>query len=201
MGRWPSPHPTASTPRLRRLFLRNELNGIWAADLLVVQTIALRTLYVIVFVRHERRELIHLNVTASPTAAWIWRQVLEATPWGRQPAHLIHDRDASYGGDFHRKLQRLGISGVRTPPRSPRANAVAERLVGTIRRELLDHVIVIGESHLRALLTEFLDYYNHDRPHRTLSLVSPLPRPNDGSGSVITRAVIGGLHHVYARAA
>ena len=151
--------------------------------------------------RHERRELIHLNVTANPTAAWIWRQLLEATPWGRQPAHLIHDRDASYGVDFDPKLARLGISGVRTPPRSPRANAVAERLVGSIRRELLDHVIVIGEGHLRALLTEFLDYYNHDRPHRTLSLASPLPRQRGGSGGGGARPVLGGLHHVYARAA
>ena len=184
-----------------RTFLTNERQGIWAADLLVVQTIGFRTLYVLFFVRHERRELIHLNVTANPTAAWIWRQLLEAIPWGRQPAHLIHDRDASYGGDFDRHLGRLGITGVRTPPRSPRANAVAERLVGSIRREVLDHVIVIGEGHLRALLTEFLDYYNHDRPHRTLSLASPLPRQRGGSGGVVTRPVFGGLHHVYARAA
>ena len=197
--RWRKPSPVGA--QSWRTFLRNELKGIWAADLLVVQTTGFRTLYVLFFVRHERRELIHLNVTANPTAAWIWRQLLEATPWGRQPAHLIHDRDASYGDDFDRELGRLGISGVRTPPRSPRANAVAERLVGSIRRELLDHVIVIGEGHLRALLTEFLDYYNHDRPHRTLSLVSPLPRPNSGSGDLVARAVFGGLHHVYARAA
>ena len=197
--RWRKPSPLG--PQSWRTFRTNELQGIWAADLLVVQTIAFRTLYVLFFVRHERRELIYLNVTANPTAAWIWRQLLEAIPWGRQPAHLIHDRDASYGGDFDRHLGRLGITGVRTPPRSPRANAVAERLVGSIRREVLDHVIVIGEGHLRALLTEFLDYYNHDRPHRTLSLASPLPRQRGGSGGVVARPVFGGLHHVYARAA
>jgi len=197
--RWRKPSPVGT--QSWRTFLRNELKGIWAADLLVVQTMGFRTLYVLFFVRHERRELIHLNVTSNPTAAWIWRQLLEATPWGRQPAHLVHDRDASYGGDFDRDLGRLGISGIRTPPRSPRANAVAERLIGSIRRELLDHVVVIGEGHLRALLTEYSGYYNHDRPHRTLSLVSPLPHPTGGRGDVVARAVFGGLHQVYARAA
>ncbi len=112
-----------------RTFLANQLRGMWAADLFVVQTVGFRILYVFFCIRHERRELIHFNVTASPTAAWIWQQLLEATPWGRRPKYLIHDRDTVYGGDFDRKLVSLGVAGVRTPPRAPTANAIAERIV------------------------------------------------------------------------
>ncbi len=145
-----------------RTFLANQLRGIWAADLFVVQTLSFRTLYVFFVIRHQRRELIHFNVTASPTAAWIWHQLLEATPWGRRPRFLIHDRDTVYGGDFDRKLATLDMAGVRTPPRAPTANAIAERIVRTIRTECLDHLIVIDERHLRTVLSS---------PHRSLGLV------------------------------
>jgi transposase InsO family protein len=139
-------------------------------------------------------------VTGSPTAAWIWRQLIEATPWGRRPQHLIHDRDAVYGKDFKDQASRLGISTIKTPPRSPKANAIAERTVRSIRRERLDHLIV-NQRHLHTLLAEFVDYYNADRPHRSLGLQSPLPRSPSRHGTVVRRAVLGGLHHVYARAA
>jgi transposase InsO family protein len=162
--------PTRAGSQSWRTFLSNEFKGIWAADLLVVSTINYRILYVFFFISHDRRELIHFNVTASPTAAWIWQQLLEATPWARQPVHLIHDRDSVYGRDFDRHAAQLGITGVRTPPRAPKANSIAERLVETIRRECLDHVIVVSEGHLRRVLAEFMHYYNHDRPHRTLCL-------------------------------
>jgi transposase InsO family protein len=119
--------------------------------------------------------LVHFNVTASPTAAWIWRQLMEATPWGRQPSHLLHDRDAVYGHDIDARLAKVGIAGVRTPVRAPRANAVAERVVRTFRAECLDHMIVMSERHLHAVLTEFIGYYNHERPHRTLALQMPVP--------------------------
>ncbi len=184
-----------------RTFLSNQLRGIWAADLFVVQTLTFRTLYVFFFIRHQRRELLHFNVTVSPTAAWIWQQLLEATPWGRQPKFLIHDRDAVYGGDFDRQLACLGIAGVRTPPRAPNANAMGERIVRTIRTECLDHLIVFDERHLRAVLAEFADYYNRDRPHRILRLESPLPSSVRAHGRVVSRPILGGLHHVYARAA
>lgn len=132
----------------------------------------------------------------------IWRQLLEATPWGRQPTHLIHDRDAVYGGSPDSRLSRLGIVGVRTPVRSPKANAIAERLVRTIRTECLDHVIVISERHLRAVLSEFAEYHNRDRPHRSLGLASPmLAEARKSGGGVASRPVLGGLHHVYYRAA
>ena len=184
-----------------RTFLRNQLRGIWAADLFVVHTVSYRVLYVFFLLRHDRREWMHFNVTANPTAAWIWRQLLEATPLGRQPKFLIHDRDADYGGDFDERLARLGITGVRTPPRSPRANAIGERIVRSIRTECLDHLIVINESHLQRMLAEFADYYNRDRPHRSLGLQSPVPTAAQSTDRVVSRSVLGGLHHTYARAA
>ncbi len=187
-----------------RTFLSNQAKGIWAADLLVVQTIGFRTLYVLFLVSHARRELIHLNVTASPTAAWVWQQLINATPWSRKPVHLIHDRDNVYGKDFDAKLAALGVIGIRTPYRAPRANAIAERLVGTLRRECLDHIIVLNEGHLLSVLREFTGYYNLDRPHRSLALAPPIRPtswPQAQRGAIVSRPVLGGLHHVYSRAA
>lgn len=154
-----------------RTFLRNHAHAIWAADLCVVQTLAFKTLYVLLLISHGRRELVHLAVTAHPTAAWVWRQLVEATPWGRLPRHLIRDRDRVYGGDFRDRAKALGIDTVR----APRANAVAERVIGTLRRECLDHVIPVDERHLRTILAEYVDYYNRDRPHRTLPMETPRP--------------------------
>ena len=184
-----------------RTFLRNQIKGIWAADLFVVQTIDFRTVYVLFFISHSRRELLHFNVTASPTAAWIWRQVIEATDWARQPRHLIHDRDNVYGADFGIKLAGLGIVDIRTPYRAPLANSIAERVVRTLRAECLDHIIVLNEAHLHAVLSEFVRYYNHDRTHRTLELATPVPSISTSHGAVVTRPILGGLHHAYARAA
>jgi len=156
---------------------------------------------VLVFITHARRELVHLNVTTSPTAAWVWRQLIAATPWGRTPRYLIRDRDAVYGRDFAPRARRLGVETVLPPIRAPRANAIAERLVGTLRRECLDHVIVLNEAHLRAVLTEFGRFYNHERPHRALSLETPTPMVRARAGPVGSRPILGGLHHVYERAA
>ena len=194
--RWRAPgRPPSQT---WRTFLRNHAHAIWAADLCVVQTLTIRTLYVLMFVNHGRRELVHLAVTAHPTAAWGWRQLVEATAWGRRPKHLIRDRDRVFGGDFRDRAQALGIDTVLTPVRAPRANAVAERLVGTLRRNCLDHVIPPDEHHLRTLLAEYVDYYNRDRPHRRLRLEPPQPQPRSRPGprrSVRARPVLGGLHH------
>jgi transposase InsO family protein len=193
--------PARSPSPSWRTFLRNHRPSIWAADLLTVQTLALRTLYVLLFVSHGRRELVHLNVTASPTAAWVWRQLLEATPWGQTPRYLVRDRDAVYGRDFVPRARALGIETLLTPIRAPRANAVAERLVGTLRRECLDHMIVLNEAHLRSVTTEFMAYYNGERPHRTLALETPTPATRGAAGTVRSRPVLGGLHHIYGRAA
>ena len=196
LGRPPSPS--------WRAFLRNHAPQIWAADLFTVQTLTLRTVYVVVFVAHERRRIVHFNVTRHPNAAWIWRQLIEATPYGQRPRFLIRDRDRSYGRDFIPKAARIGIETVLTPVRAPNANAIAERVIGTLRRECLDHVIVLSERHLRRVLHEYVTHYNRMRPHRSLALDSPEGRPPQRRpllGRVESRPVLGGLHHEYQWAA
>ncbi len=184
-----------------RTFLRNHAHHLWAADLFTVPTLTFKTLYVLVFIAHGRRELVQVNVTATPTAAWVWRQVIEATPWGRTPRYLLRDRDAVYGRDFRQRASRIGIDAIATPIASPRANAVIERFIGTLRRECLDHLIIFDEQHLRSVVTEFVGYYNLERLHRTLRLETPVPVLRSVEGSVRSRPVLGGLHHVYERAA
>ncbi len=193
---------TARPPGLAwRTFLRNEIAGIWAADLLVVQTLTFKTLYVLFFIEHARRHLVEFNVTEHPTVAWVWQQLLNATPNGKQPLYLIHDRDGVYGADFDARLGRLRMRGIRTPAMAPRANAIAERMVGTFRRECLDHLIVLNEQLLRSLLREFVAYYNRDRPHRSLALRTPEVRELRLAGKLVCRPILGGLHHSYERAA
>ena len=170
----------------------------------MVQTLTFKTLYVLLCIAHGRRELVHLAVTAHPTAAWVWRRLVEATPWGRRPKHLIRDRDTVYGGDFRARATRLGIEKILTPVRAPRANAVAERVIGTLRRECLDHVVPLNERHLRTILAVYADDYNRDRPHRTLHLKAPRPRARPHARpirSVGSRSVLDGLHHLYEYAA
>jgi transposase InsO family protein len=197
--RWRGPgRPRSQT---WRTFLRNHAHAIWAVDLFTVQTLTFKTLYVLFFITHGRRELLHLAVTAHPTAAWVWRQLVEATAWGRRPKHLIRDRDRVYGGDFRGRATALGIDSVLTPVRAPRANAIAERVIGTLRRECLDHVIAVDERHLGTILTEYVHYYTTERPHRTLRLETPRPASRSPVGAVVAQPVLGGLHHAYARAA
>jgi transposase InsO family protein len=184
-----------------RTFLANHRPQLWAADLLTVYTLTFKALYVLLFVAHGRRELVHVNVTAHPTAAWVWRQLIDATPWGRQPRYLLRDRDRIYGGDFVARAKRLGIETLLSPIRAPRANAIAERIIGTLRRECLDHMVIANEPHLRAVLADFARYYNAERPHRTLYLETPQPVPRSTTGSIHVRSVLGGLHHTYERAA
>jgi transposase InsO family protein len=164
-------HPPSQT---WRTFLAGHAHQLWAADLCTVQTLTFKTLYVLVLIAHGRRALVHVAVTAHPTAAWIWRQLVEATAWGRRPRFLLRDRDAVYGGECGAEGSALGIEQLPTPVRAPRANAVAERFIGTLRRECLDHVLVVNERHLRAVLTESAEYHNRERPHRTLRLVGHL---------------------------
>jgi len=131
----------------------------------------------------------------------LWRQVIEATPWGRKPRHLLRDRDAVYGRDFRNRAGRIGIDAIATPIHAPKANASAERAIGTLRRECLDHLIVLDERHLRTVLTEFVQYYNQERPHRTLRLQTPQLKVRPTTGKIRSRPVLNGLHHVYERAA
>jgi transposase InsO family protein len=184
-----------------RTFLANHAHAIWAADLFVVQTLTFQTLYVFFLISHDRRRLLHFDVTAHPTAAWVWRQIIEATRWGQHPKFMIHDRDRVYGADFATRAAGVGIESIRTPVQSPRANAIAERVVRSLRQECLDHILPLSEGHVRSVLAEFVSYYNQDRPHRSLGLEAPVPSPRQVDGEVISRPVLGGLHHVYERAA
>jgi putative transposase len=193
--------PARSPSQSWRAFLRNHAHHLWAADLFTVPTLTFKALYVLVFIAHGRRELVNVDVTASPTAAWIWRQLIEATPWGTRPRHLLRDRDAVYGRDFRQRTRRIGIDAIATPVRSPRANAVVERVIGPLRRECLDHLIILDEHHLLSVLRESVAYYNRDRPHRRLGLQTPEPRPRPTTGPIRSRPVLNGLHHVYERAA
>ncbi len=144
----------------------------------------------------------NINVTAHPTAAWTWQQVIEATAWNHRPRYLIRDRDRVYGRDFVARAQRLGIETVLTLVRAPQANAVAERWIGTLRRECLNHLIAFNERHLRRLVREFGTYYNETRPDRTLDLNPPVgPRPRPCHGRVVAIPLLGGLHHRYERIA
>ena len=160
-------------------------------------------LYVRFFITHGRRELVHAAVTARPTATWMWRQLMEATPWGRRPTYLVRDRDRVYGGDFVSRAAAVDIATLLTPFRAPKANAVAERVVRTLRTECLDHVLILNERHLRSVLAEYVAYYNTERPHRSLALEPPLPAARSPAtrGEVRARPVLGGLHHAYQRAA
>ena len=169
-----------------------------------MQTVTFRTLTVQIVISHDQRRIEHWNVTRHPRAAWIWQQLLEATAWGRQPRFLIRDRDRCFGGAFVARAARIGITTILTPVRAPNANAIAERVIGTLRRECLDHLIVINERHLRRVLVEYVEHYNMMRPHRSLGLDAPagrLPTHHFPGARLRRRAVLGGLHHEYRWAA
>jgi transposase InsO family protein len=175
-------------------FLRNHMPHIAAIDLFVVPTIGYRLLYALVIVRLARRELVWINVTAHPTADWIVQQITEAFPWDEAPRYLIRDRDAVYGAVFARRLRAMGIRDKPISAGSPWQNGFAERLIGTSRRECVDHLVVFGEAHLRRVLIKFAAYYNECRIHRSLNKDAPFHRAIERFGAITTRPVLGGLH-------
>ena len=165
----------------------------------MVPTINFRLLFVLVILRHERRRLILLSVTDHPTAEWIARQIAEAFPWDQAPQYLIRDRDASYGNAVTRRLAAMGIRDRPTAPRSPSQNGHAERLIGSIRRECMDHIVIFGEAHLRQVLKAYAAYYNNIRTHLALTKDAPVSRAVHRFGEVIAKPILGGLHHEYCR--
>ena len=183
----------------RKTFLHNHADGIAAMDLFVVPTIGFRMLYGLVIVRLARRLLVWTAVTTNPTAEWVARQVTEAFPWDGAPKYLIRDRDRIYGAVFRRRLQAMGIRDHPTAPRSPWQNPYAERLIGSIRRECLDHVVVMGAAHLRRILRSYDAYYNQARTNRSLAKDCPILRPIKAFGTIFSQPVLVGLHHQYAR--
>jgi transposase InsO family protein len=182
-----------------RNFLRNHAPDIAAIDLFVVPTISFGLLYGLIIVRIARRNLVWVNVTAHPTSEWVARQLTKAFPWQEAPRHLIRDRDAVYGSAFLKRPHSMGIRDHPIAPRSPWQNAYAERLIGSIRRECLDRVVVFGEAHLRRIVRRYADYYNEARTHRSLEKDCPMHRPVQAIGAILSSPVLGGLHHVYSR--
>jgi len=168
-------------------------------DLFVVPTIGFHLLYAFVIVRLDRRDLVWTNVTANPTAEWVARQITEAFPWDEAPRYLIRDRDRIYGSVVTRRLRSMGIRDRPTAPALPWQNGFAERLIGSIRRECVDHMIVLGEVHLRRILKSYAHYYNGVRTHRSLNKDAPVSRSVQRTGVISSRAILGGRHHHYGR--
>jgi transposase InsO family protein len=182
-----------------KTFLRNHADGIASMDLFLVPTISFRLLYGFLILRHSRRELLWLGVTAHPSAEWIARQLTEAYGWQQSPRHIIRDRDCVYGDVFLRRLRAMGIRDRPIAPRSPWQNGCAERLIGSIRRDCLDHVVVFGEQHLRHLLHSYQKYYNEARTHLSLNKDARIPRAVQTVGRTLAVPILGGLHHQYIR--
>ena len=182
-----------------KTFLRNHAAGIAAMDFLVVPTVGFRLLFALVILRHDRRQLISFSVTAHPTAEWVVRQISDAFPWNEALDCLIRDRDAVYGGAVTKRVNAMGIRDRPTSPRSPWQNGHVERLIGSIRREYLDHIVVFGEDHLRRMLVAYAAYYNEVRTHLSLGKDAPRHRPIQRLGPITVRPILGGLHHQYVR--
>lgn len=172
-------------------------------EALVVPTATFGLLFGFVVLFHQRRRVVHFNVTSNPTAAWTAQQVVEAFPWHTAPRYMIRDRDRIYGADFVARVKGMGIHEVLTAPKSPWQNPYVERLIGSIRRDCLDHVVVLGEDHLRRILKSYFEYYHGFRTHLSLAKDSPDSREVDDAdcGKVIALRKVGGLHHHYTRRA
>src|SRR5258708_189419 len=180
-------------------FLHNHAPDIAAMDLFVVPTIGFDLLYALIIVRLDRRGFVWINVTTNPTAEWIARQLTEAFPWDEAPHSLIRDRDQIYGAIVTRRLRAMGIRDKPTAPASPWQNGFAERLIGSIRRECVDHFIVLGEAHLRRILRSYARYYNDIRTHRSLDKDAPVSRLVQRTGVITSNPILGGLHRHYVR--
>ena len=198
MVRYPSP-PSQSW----RTFLTNHADCLASIDFFVVPTATFHLLFGFIVLHHERRQIVHFGVTANPTMAWVAQQIREAFPWGTAPRYLIRDRDGAYGQSFRSTVTAMGVEEVVTAPRSPWQNPYVERLIGSVRRECLDHSIILNERHLRRILGSYLDYYHGSRTHLSLGKDTPDGRPVQpaGSGTVVSLPKVGGLHHRYERLA
>jgi transposase InsO family protein len=182
-----------------RTFVRNHADGIASIDLFVVPTFSFRLLYGLLILRHDRREILWLVVTTHPTIEWMARQLTEAFGWEPAPKYLIRDRDSIYGETFKRHVRAMGIRDRPTSFRSPWQNAHTERLIGSIRRERIDHVVIFNERHLRHVLLSYLQYYNLVRTHLALNKDAPTARAIQPVGAITSTPLLGGLHHHYGR--
>jgi transposase InsO family protein len=185
-----------------RTFLRNHSAHIWACDFVQTFDIWFQPIFAFLIIGHGKRAAIHVGVTYHPTSEWVGQQLREATPFGRAPRFIIRDNDSKYGVDFDRVAATTAIRVLHTPIRGPDANAICERFIGSVRRECLDHVLVLGERHMLAVLRQYVRYFNEQRPHQGLG--QRVPHGGDPAGrcdrpgSVRATPVLGGLHHSYA---
>jgi len=196
--------PRAPSGQRWSTFLDNHIGDIWACDFLQLYDVMFRPIFAFFIIDHATRRILHFNVTRSPRDEWAVQQLREATAWCEGPRYLIRDNDGKFGKQFAAVAEGAGIAVVNIPPRSPDLNPICERFLGSVRRECLDHVIILGEDHLRRVLEEYVSYFNTSRPHQGIQQNVPTRDhggPVDPTGKIVASSVLGGLHHDHRRAA
>jgi len=184
-----------------RTFLKNHAPHIVAIDFMVVRTIFFKAVYVFVAISHNRRKILHFGVSSRPHSQWAIQQLRETFAFDETTKYVIRDNDKIFSEELKQTIKRFGLKDTPTAPRSPWQNPICERVMGTLRRECLDHMIILNEKHLRAVLDEFVEYYNTSRTHMSLKKDAPAHREVQGEGKIVSQPVLGGLHHVYRRVA
>ena len=198
--------PPPSASQTWRTFLKNHAHHIWPCDFTVMHDLLFRPIYIFVVIElHSRRIIIITAVTRSPTDEWVTQQLREATPWNQHPKYLIHDRDKKFGPLFSRLIEHTGIKPIKTPKRAPRANAICERFIGSLKRDCLDYMLALNCLQLHRIVRQYVDYYNQARPHQGIQQHIPDRIENEyplaATGPIITTPVLNGLHHDYSRTA
>ncbi len=196
------PKPDTDKRQRWKTFLKNHAKQIVAIDFLVVRTLFFKAIYVFIAISHNRRKILHFAVISKPHSQWAIQQLRETFAFDESTKYVIRDNDAIFSEEFKQTIKRFGLKDTPTAPGSPWQNPIAERVNGTLRRECLDHVIILNENHLRAVLDEYINnYYNVSRTHMSLNKDSPVPRPVQPQGKIVSNPILGGLHHVYTRVA
>jgi transposase InsO family protein len=198
--------PPRSSGQTWATFIHNHAHDMWACDFVQSFDVFFGTIFLFFIIELGSRRVVHFNVTRYPTDAWVAQQLREATPYGQRPRFLIRDNDDRYGERFGRVVKGTTIEVLRTPVRAPKANAICERFIGSVRRECLDHLIILSEQQLYRIIDEYVTYFNRARPHQGIGSRIPDPLADDdtgepGTGQVVAYPVLGGLHHDYRRAA
>ncbi len=183
-------------------FLRNHAKHIVGIDFAIVRTVSFKALYVFIAISHERRKILHFAVSSRPHSQWAIQQIRETFAFDETTKYVIRDNDKIFSEDFKQQIRHFGLKDTPTAPRSPWQNPICERVIGTLRRECLDHIIILNEKHLFNVLHEYIfEYYNVSRTHMSLEKDSPEHRPIQKDGNIVSKPILGGLHHIYSRAA